>query len=214
MTDPKPDLAKKPDAEAPKPDLKLVSDQPKGDNPGSVFDNLDSLRKEQKLTVKRKAVLVNVTVDKPANNVFFRSHPEHELQGSSVLQDRAGRAYYYVVPAMRTHPKLEKRVRPVTLGLICTWPGNIPIIWPVSTGDRDFKVWKSARKALELSKEYWTQIVWDEENGDYVIETAEDIHVDPIWPEQSFEELLKLGFDGKIIDNEDHPYVRRLRGLD
>ena len=26
-------------------------------------------------------------------------------------------------------------------------------------------------------------------------------------------ELLKLGFDGKVIDNEDHPYVRQLRGI-
>jgi hypothetical protein len=200
----------------PKPDLKLVGDQPKGDNPGSVFDDLASLRKEQKFTIKRKTVLVNVTVDRPANNVYFRSHQQHELEGATILQDRDSRSYYFVIPAMRTHHKIAKRMRRVTLGLICTWPGHVPLIWPVPTvdGDREFKAWKSARKAYELGKELWTQIVWDEENSDYAIEVAEDINADPIWPEKTFEELLKIAFDGKIIDNEDHPYVRRLRGLD
>ena len=49
--------------------------------------------------------------------------------------------------------------------------------------------------------------------SDYQIETAEGIDHEPVWPDETFEELLKRGFDGKVIDNEDHPYVRRLRGI-
>ena len=87
-------------------------------------------------------------------------------------------------------------------------------LWPVPLGDRDFKVWKSARRAYELSRDAWVQIVWNEEKSDYDIETAEGIDHLPVWPtDKSFQDLLKLGFDGKIIDNEDHAYVRRLRGL-
>lgn len=201
-----------------KPKLEVVGDQQKGDNPGSVFDDLASLRKEQKLTVKRKAVLVNVTVGRPADNVHFRAHPQHELDGATVLRDSdSGRAIYFVVPGMRTHPKVAPRIRRVTLALICTWPGNVPIIWPVpivEEGRREFKVWKSARAAYNLSREHWTQIVWNEEKSDYDVETTDGISSEPVWPEKTFEELLKIGFDGKIIDNEDHPYVRRLRGLD
>ena len=56
-------------------------------------------------------------------------------------------------------------------------------------------------------------MVWSEDEGDYQIETAEGIDHEPAWPDKTFEDLLKLGFDGKIIDSEEHPYVRRLRGL-
>jgi hypothetical protein len=82
--------------------------------------------------------------------------------------------------------------------------------------EREFKVWKSARAAYDLSREQWTQIAWSQETSDYVVEPIvekDGIKHDPVWPQKTFEELLKIAFDGKIIDNEDHSYVRRLRGL-
>ena len=80
-------------------------------------------------------------------------------------------------------------------------------------GDKDFKAWKSARAAYELARDRWVSMVWDDSLGDYRIEVAEGIDHEPDWPAKTFNELLKLGFDGKVIDHEDHPYVRRLRGL-
>ena len=59
-------------------------------------------------------------------------------------------------------------------------------------------------------------MVWNEEESDYAIEIAEGEEMKdlvPIWPDKTFNELLKTGFDGKVSDNEDHPYVRRLRGI-
>ena len=112
------------------------------------------------------------------------------------------------------HPKLQPRLRRVTLVLTSTWPSGNVLIWPVPIlGEREFPVWRSARAAYELAREQWVQLVWSEERNDYLIETAEKIDHEPAWPEKDFEELLKLGFDGKVIDSEEHPYVRRLRGL-
>jgi hypothetical protein len=195
-----------------KPDLKVVES-----NPSSIFDDLEGLRKAQKLVVQRKAVLVNVAVDRPANNVHFRAHHEWALDDCTVLRDAEGskRTWYFVAPLMRSHPKLQPRLQRVTLALVCIWPSHIVQLWPVPIlGDRDFKVWRSAHRAYELSRAAWVQIVWNEEKADYDVETAEGINHLPVWPtDKSFEDLLKLGFDDKIIDNEDHPYVRRLRGL-
>jgi hypothetical protein len=73
-----------------------------------------------------------------------------------------------------------------------------------------------AYRAFELAQQKWTQMVWNEEESDYAIEIAEGEDMEglqPIWPDKPFNELLKIGFDGKVTDNEDHPYVRRLRGL-
>jgi hypothetical protein len=200
-----------------KPKLEVVSEELKAEgNPSSVFDDLASLRKASKLTVQRKAVLVNVAVDKPANNVYFRCHRDLMLDDTTVLRDNEGtsRAFYFVVPSMRTHPKLAPRLRKVTLVLTCSWPSGNILIWPVPIlTEREFPVWKSARAAYELALDQWVQMVWAEDRNDYLIETAEGIDHEPAWPEKDFEELLKLGFDGKVIDSEEHPYVRRLRGL-
>jgi hypothetical protein len=207
------------DDEAKKPNPKVVAGEAVGgSNPASVFDDLASLRKAQKITVQRKTVLVNVTVDKPPSDTYFRAHPDWALDDATILKTDS-RDTLFVVPAMRSHPKLKDRIRKVTLAALSIWPSNDIMIWPVPIlGDREFKVWKSARTAFELSLQEWTQIAWSEEKSDYVVETATAekdglINREPVWPQKTFEELLKIAFDGKIIDNEDHPYVRRLRGL-
>jgi hypothetical protein len=184
----------------------------------SIFDDLDSLRKASKFTVKRKTVLVNVTVDKPPNNCYFRAHPTWFLDDATIVRDATSSTVYFVTPAMRMHPKLLPRLRRVTLAVISLWPADTVQIWPVpAITDREIKAWRSARAAYDLSRKQWVQIVWDEMRGDYTVEPTEEkegINHEPNWPtDQTFESLLKLGFDGKIIDNEDQPYVRQLRGL-
>jgi hypothetical protein len=168
-----------------------------------------------KLTVRRNAVLVNVEVDKPPNNMYFRCHRDLVLDNQTVVRDSegTGRTFYYITPqsGMRDHPLLKPRLRVVTLVLTVTWPSSNFLIWPVPLGERDIKAWKSARKAYELAQDQWMQMVWNE--TDYQVETAEEINHDPIWPAETFEALLKRAFDGKVIDNQDHPYVRRLRGI-
>lgn len=198
--------------------IELVSSDKGEDSPTSVFDDLASLRKQSKLTVQRKPVLVNVAVDKPTNNVYFRAHsdPEMMLDDTTVLRDNTGtsRAYYYVAPAMRSHPKLVQRIRWVTIALLYIWPGGAVQLWPVPIlNGKSMASAKSARTAFELAQTHWTQIVWNEERSDYDVETAEAIDKEPVWPEKTINELLKLGFADKVINNEDHSYVRQLRGL-
>ena len=147
-----------------KPKLEVVSEQL--NNPGTVFDDLASLRKASKLTVQRKAVLVNVAVDKPPNNCYFRCHRELVLDDTTVVRDTQGtsKATYFVCPHMRAHPKLAPRLRKVTLVLTSTWPSGNILIWPVPIlGERSFPAWKSARAAYELARDRWVQMAWSEE---------------------------------------------------
>jgi hypothetical protein len=57
------------------PKLELVSSDSGEHEPTNIFNDLASLRKQSKLTVQRKLVLVNVPIDKPANNVHFPRQP-------------------------------------------------------------------------------------------------------------------------------------------
>jgi len=193
-----------------KPDLKVVSDK----DPSAIFDDLAALRKASKLTVKRKTVLVNVPVGKPPNNVYFRTHPALKLENATVIREKDGTrdVNYFITPDMRGHPKLAPRLRPVTIMLTCTWPGNGFLLWPVPE-KIDFPSWRSEHKAAELAQADWVQMVWDPDKGDFNVETTDNIKIEPAWPKESFEELLKLGFADVIVDNEDHYYVRKLRGI-
>jgi hypothetical protein len=200
----------------PSPKLELVA---ANKDPTAIFDDLEALRKASKLTIKRKGVLVNVPVSKPANNVYFRTHPDLDrmvLERETIVKgdgaDGSRKAIYYITAGMRNHPRLVQRLRYVDLTLTCTWPGDGVLIWPVPCSI-DFPAWKSERDAAKLGRTQWTQLVWNNERADHDVEIAEDMDKDPVWPKESFSELLKIGFADRIVDNEDHPYVRRLRGI-
>jgi hypothetical protein len=193
------------------PKLKLVPHK----DPAEIFNDLSQLRKASQLTVKRKTVLINVPVSKPANNVYFRTGGEQlTLQHAAVVRDDDGarKATYFITADMQGHPRLAPRLRFVDITLTCTWPGDGILLWPVPCST-DFPAWKSERKAAELARTHWTQLVWNTERADHDVEIAENMDKDPVWPKESFSELLKLGFADRIVDNEDHPFVRRLRGI-
>ena len=46
----------------------------------------------------------------------------------------------------------------------------------------------------------------------YDIDVAMGAFPDPIWPSVTFPELLKIAFKGRMIEDLDHPVLRRLRG--
>jgi len=199
-----------------KPRFEVVSENPSPQS-DNVFDDLEALRKAAKPTIKRQGVLVNVAVDKPPSDSHFRAHPEWFLEGQTIVKDPGTGDFYFVVPAMRTHPKLKERLRLVTLAVVAVWPADVMYVWPVpelGSKKKDFKPWKSARAAYDLSREKWMQIWWSEEESDFKVEKAEGNLPEPTWPDgKTFNDLLKLGFADRIIDNENHDYVRQLRGL-
>jgi len=36
---------------------------------------------------------------------------------------------------------------------------------------------------------------------------------DPVWPDFSFQEILKIAFRDRLVDRADHPLVQRLQGV-
>jgi hypothetical protein len=197
-----------------KPKIELTGER----NPTDIFDDLQALRKKSVLTVQRRTVLINIPVDKPPNNVFFRTSPDPEmiLDNVTVIRDVEGarKTTYFLAPEMRDHPKLAPRLRAVTLMVTYTWPAGGILLWPVpGPSDRDFPAWRSAREAAALAQTRWVQMVWNDSRGDYDVETAENIDKEPIFPDTTMSSILKIAFADRVIDNDEHPYVRRLRGI-
>jgi hypothetical protein len=185
------------------------------------------LRKVAELKVQRRSVATNMEVRKPPDNGYFQCHPDPAQRiDASLVYDKEEREVYFVYPSMMNHPLLLPRLRRMTIATAFTWPSGTIFLWPVPYPDErgKVKVWKSARRAFEIScglatdlsppGPRWTQIGWNAEARDYDVGTAEGINTSPIWPPGlSLGNSLKLGFAEKTIASEDHYYVRQLRGL-
>jgi hypothetical protein len=147
---------------------------------------------------------------RPASS--FRN--EQQTLRAAVVRDEDGarKTIYFITHDMQGHPRLAPRLRFVDITLTCIWPGEGILLWPVPCSI-DFPAWKSERRAAELARDHWTQLVWNSERADHDVEIAENLDKDPVWPKESFSELLKLGFADHIVDNEEHAFVRGLRGI-
>ncbi len=50
------------------------------------------------------------------------------------------------------------------------------------------------------------------QSGRYDVVRATGDIPDPEWPDLTFQELLKLSFENRFIDNYNHPILKSLRG--
>jgi hypothetical protein len=185
-------------------------------NAGSVFDNLEAIRlsPDAAATAGTREVLRHIPVRKPTRTEFVRVHPDAEMQlATGVFVDREEREVYFVVPELRA--ELAGELKPVLLVTAISRQG-VTILWPVPLPDEGGRrnAWgETAREACELAKSSWMRIAPDMSLGAYRIYEAEGQLSEPVWPEKSLSELLKLGFKDRIIDSVEHPVVKRLRGL-
>src|SRR5262249_30002662 len=89
-------------------------------------------------------------------------------------------------------------------------------LWPVrypSPDDRRNDWARSAREAAELAMTRWVRMKANRDLGAYDVFKAESVMADPVWPELSFQQLIKTAFRDHIIADINHPFIRRLRGF-
>lgn len=92
---------------------------------------------------------------------------------------------------------------------------NVLFLWPVKLPAADGRLdeWsRSASEAAELAINHWVRVQANMSLGAYEVCRATGQLPDPVWPEQSFSELLKIAFRDRYIDSPDHPVLRQLRG--
>ena len=88
-------------------------------------------------------------------------------------------------------------------------------VWPVRlpTPDGRQNTWhSSAQMVVDLAMKYWVRMQANMSMGAYDIFEATANIPDPVWPELSFTDILKIAFRDKLIDRPDHPVIQQLRG--
>ena len=93
-------------------------------------------------------------------------------------------------------------------GVVFLWPVRLP-----APDDRKSEWPRSAREAAELAMTQWVRLKANLSLGAYEITAAESVMADPVWPQLSFQDLLRIAYRDRMITTLDHPVVKRLRGL-
>jgi len=179
------------------------------------FD-LESLRLSQNFgeLVGVKKLLKTVPVRKPGKQDFFRVRPGEDWRlETAVLELKEDRETYLVAPGLWS--ELPGELVPKVLFNTINRQGVVAI-WPVrlsGEGGRQDNWSRSALEAADLGQRIWIRLVANMSLGGYEIyQATRDDLPEPIWPDLSFQEILKIAFQDRFIQTLDHSVIRRLKG--
>jgi hypothetical protein len=180
----------------------------------SDFD-LDAVRLSQDYTsmVGVKKLILTIPVRKPNNQCFIRVRQgENWRLFVGLLNFKDENETYLVMPDL--YNDLSHEITP-TLLFTSINRQNVVFIWPIKQPDSEGRIdtWnRSAMEAASAAETSWIRVVANSSLGGYDIFEASANLDEPHWPDMSFEQIVGLGFKGRIIKTLDHPAIQRLRG--
>jgi hypothetical protein len=160
-------------------------------------------------------LLWTVRARKPANDAWVRVHPDPSYQVTTALiHMKDPEELYLVSPALwdqlATEPRFVKRL----LRLTVTREG-VPSLWPLRLPDHDGKLddWgRTALQAAALAVTRWVRVTSNRDLAAYQVVTTKSDLPGPEWPTAPMRDLIHAAFKDFLIDDIDHPVLRKLRG--
>jgi hypothetical protein len=161
-----------------------------------------------------RRALVTVPVRRPSSQEFFRVHPDEAWRlDTALIEIKADREIYLVDPDI--WPLFPNECKPRTLYTTID-RRSVVTLWPVRLPDENGRLdeWnRSAHEGAQLATEKWVRLSADMALGAYRIDIAVGEFPQPVWPSDvTFADLLRIAFKRKMIEDLDHPVLRRLRG--
>jgi hypothetical protein len=156
----------------------------------------------------------SIAVRKPKRQEWFRAFdgPGWPFP-TRILESQEDKDTIYLV-ANRLWSVLGDELKEKLLFLCLSRSGEV-FLWPIRLVDPFGKpdYWSlTAREAAETAKTRWTRNTSDMNRGRYRVYTS-GVDLAPVqWPSLSPEEIIELAFGDRMIEDIDHPILRRLRG--
>jgi hypothetical protein len=165
------------------------------------------------------ALLTTIPVEKPGDQEFIRVHPDEAYRHVAALithHDERG-ARYLIHPTFAPHiGNIKFHLERLYLytsrqGKVAFWPIKVP-------KDNRENTWlESAVAAAEAAMGKWICIASNQQSKMYITSKAMGEFPDPDWPAitqgKSVYQLLAIAFKERLILNETHPVIQKLRGL-
>jgi hypothetical protein len=197
-----------------KPTLQAVDPVTTESTPEDPFD-LKNLRLSQSFTETAGVtkLLRTVPVHRPNPQDFVRVRPEPAFRENFPVLELKDEREEYIVTS-KLVPELVGEFANKTLFTAVNRQGVV-FLWPVRLPDADGKTyewWRSAREAAELAMGQWIRVRANKSLGAYEMFVAEGEMSEPVWPEQTYQELIRIAFRDRLITTIDHAIIKRLRG--
>ena len=158
--------------------------------------------------------LLVLKAQKPPKQAFVQVHPSPELRIRVALLELKEEGEVYLV-APTVAEQVPSEVRRVEIRLAVTQQGT-PFLWPVPLPPVDGaeNSWNlTARAAADFAETQWVRLTSNRSAQCYDVHVAQSAATDPVWPDKSLGELLKIAFNnGRLIESLDHPVIQRLLG--
>src|SRR5262245_61687233 len=163
------------------------------------------------VTVKQ---IISVPVHKPPRHDWIRVHPQEKIDVGGIILKDGDDELYLVDPDIAgalgdelvffsMYPYINR------VGVLRLWPVRLP-----APDGKEMDWHRTSRVAAALAIEKWVRVAANRSLGAYEVFQAAVQPPDPVWPELTLGEMVKLAFHdrGKIIRDLDHPVVKALTG--
>lgn len=158
-------------------------------------------------------VITEVPVRKPSREWFVRVKPgPDERFQTMVLQLKEEGEIYLVDPDL--WGELADELVPMLFVTAINRQGVV-FLWPVRMADPTGRMnsWSlSALRAISVAEGQWVRLTADRSLGGYRVSVATADLPKPTWPEVTLDDLIRIAFEHKRIDQMSHPVVKALRG--
>ena len=161
-------------------------------------------------------VLLHVPVRKPSKQQFVRvcSQESSQFECAILKLEDDDRPYL-------TSPEIAQMIihdiKKVTLKLTMDKQGNV-LLWPIPPRpvEGNDNIWnETQRDAAKLAEKKWIRLTSNRELGCYEAIEAQGEQPEPVWPELSMDEILKIAFGSThVITDQEHPALQKLWGLE
>jgi hypothetical protein len=160
-----------------------------------------------------------IPVRRPGKQEFFQVNPDPAYRLAAALlidESDEDRVPYLLVGGI--HTQLVGEYKLATLRLTIGLTSDVVSIWPVIipgwNGERPNSWHLSAENAAVMAETQWVRMRPVKALGGYQLSVADGAFSkrQPVWPTEPFGELLQTAFNGKVIDNLQHPMIQRLFG--
>lgn len=169
-----------------------------------------------------KRVVTSIPVKKPKSGVeFFRIRPEPEWQFDTYLLDLGGKGdgegKYLLDPTLYQEVIETKKLKLVKIYTGITYgSGDIflsEIAFPDVEG-KDNEYNRTRRIAYTAAMTSWVKLQTNDSLGAYDTVLAMSKLPDPEWPTEpdNIIKALEIAFEDKLIEDHNHPVLKKLRG--
>jgi hypothetical protein len=146
---------------------------------------------------------------------WARCHPDGaRFKKMLCIKDKSSRALYPITASLvNSYPRLQVAARPYIIRQAKILDGP-EFLWaaPWPSG-REVLGDVGARQAQEDALTDWVRMMWDGNDWDVIHTDPPHVYDDPVWGEESFEDVLRRGLLPLLLHDLTSPFIKKLLGL-